>query len=189
MTNAPPPISAAQLVGMTLRHRREELHLSQVDVADLARTAGLNWSQETVARVETGRRDVSAGELVALGLALRMRPGDLLDGGAERVRLGKSESWVPGRVVQLWADGDRAPDYGYATYVDWYRDDGIAELDSSTIARAELTRDEPAEARLEVAAALHQWAADEASAGREVDQRRWKGKEAQLWQEHRKGNR
>jgi transcriptional regulator with XRE-family HTH domain len=187
MTDEPVVITTAEVIGRRLRRLRDDRRLSQIDVADLARTAGLTWTQETVARVETGRRDVSAGELVALGLALAVPPGDLLDPGGVRVRLGRSAAWLPGALVRRWADGDRHPAEGYVAA------DGAAPLHAAQADEDARRRevgwwaDQTAEA--EVHLALIRWAQAEEAAGRAVDQRRWKGKEAQLRQAHRKGNR
>lgn len=182
------PRSVSWYVGGIVRKYREEHNLSQADVAEDMRRAGVDWFPETVAKVEAGKREISIGELVALGLMLELRPGDLLDVlEGWRVRLGKNDQWVPGRVVQSWADGDRWPMYRYGETYRQHEPEGIAPLAmyGSHVEDARIRQDDPNWRK--VSAALHRWAADEAEAGREVDRKRWAGKEAQLWQAMREG--
>lgn len=96
-------LSAA--VGRVVAERRHSLDLTQAGLARLLRATGLSWTGVTVAKVENGQRDVSAADLVALGLALGLTPAQMLQ-PPERVRLGTSDSWVPGDAVHTWAHGE-----------------------------------------------------------------------------------
>jgi transcriptional regulator with XRE-family HTH domain len=62
-------------VGRRLREIRETHGWVQEDVARAARGAGLDWSRATVAAIETGRRDLSAAELVYLPAVLSTAAG------------------------------------------------------------------------------------------------------------------
>ena len=55
-----------QVVGARLREVREERRLRQSDVVVSARRLGLRWTPATVAALETGRRELSVGELLLL---------------------------------------------------------------------------------------------------------------------------
>lgn len=96
-------LSAA--VGRVVAERRRGLDLTQAGLARLLRATGLTWTGVTVAKVEGGQRDVSASDLVALGMALGLTPAQMLH-APDRVRLGPSEAWVPGDAVHTWAHGD-----------------------------------------------------------------------------------
>lgn len=62
-----------QAFGRLLRHKREELKLSQSGLA-----AKLQWPQTTVSRVEQGQRGVSLLELLAVARACHCSAADLL---------------------------------------------------------------------------------------------------------------
>lgn len=74
------PISA--LVGGSLRSWRKEEGLTQDEVARAARQIGVDWTRATVAAIETGRRDVSLGEFLALPFIVNR----LTDGGSTTSR-------------------------------------------------------------------------------------------------------
>lgn len=60
-------------IGQQVRRRREELGLSQQQLANLARAQGASTLyQPRIADIEDGRRDVRARELVALSRALEV---------------------------------------------------------------------------------------------------------------------
>ena len=77
-----------------MRLLRERAGSRQEDIAMVARRWGFDWTRATVAAVETGRRDVTLGEALALppilssALGLAVELSDLLPGDKERVALG-----------------------------------------------------------------------------------------------------
>jgi hypothetical protein len=60
----------AALLGQRLRSHREGASQRQDDLARAARSYGLSWSRATVAAIETGRRQLSVGELFLLPAVL-----------------------------------------------------------------------------------------------------------------------
>lgn len=82
-----------EVIGRRVRAMREETGRSQDDLADAARRAGLDWTRASVASLETGRRGLSAEELILLPLALHYLDGrshtiaELLEGGPNQVGL------------------------------------------------------------------------------------------------------
>jgi transcriptional regulator with XRE-family HTH domain len=103
----------AALVGRQVRARREELALTQ---DELARRAGMGWTRTVVAKIERGERDaLTLDEVLILSLALEVAPCSLVDTGAELVAVGPIT--VPARLLvaalrgePLWAGvaGSRA---------------------------------------------------------------------------------
>lgn len=81
--------------------------LSQAGLArDMAVTVGLPFTQSTVAAIETGRRHVSAVELVALSMVLRAPISALLDpGDASAVEISDGTYWRPDNLRRV-ARGD-----------------------------------------------------------------------------------
>lgn len=72
MTKAKP---ISNVIGENLRHWRSEAGVTQDEVARAALELGFEWTQATVAAIETGRREVSLGEFVALPfIANRLAP-------------------------------------------------------------------------------------------------------------------
>ena len=65
----------ATLLGQRLRALREGGGKRQEDLAAAARGHGLSWSRATVAAIETGRRQLSMGELFLLPAALNRLTG------------------------------------------------------------------------------------------------------------------
>lgn len=65
------PHPFAQSLGRVVRHRRLSAGRTQDELAETIRSLGLDWSASSVAAFETGRRGVSALELLVLPLALR----------------------------------------------------------------------------------------------------------------------
>ena len=63
-------------IGARLRSLRHERGISQDDVARAAQACGLEWTRAVVAALEGGRRELSAGELVLLPLALQVARPD-----------------------------------------------------------------------------------------------------------------
>jgi transcriptional regulator with XRE-family HTH domain len=82
----PPTIPV--LVGRRVRALRTEAGRSQDELAEAARRAGLQWTRASVASLETGRRGLSAEELLLLPLALAVLDGrghtvsELLEGAS-----------------------------------------------------------------------------------------------------------
>jgi transcriptional regulator with XRE-family HTH domain len=71
-----PPISdAAATFGRRVRHRRDELGLSQEKLAD---AAGLHGT--FVGQVERGQRNLTLHNILKLAAALRIDPSDLVRG-------------------------------------------------------------------------------------------------------------
>src|SRR6266851_3549685 len=66
----------ATLLGQRLRALREGASKRQDDLARTARGCGLSWSRATVAAIETGRRQLSVGELFLLPADLLPERGD-----------------------------------------------------------------------------------------------------------------
>ncbi|MEV0994809.1 helix-turn-helix transcriptional regulator [Nonomuraea sp. NPDC050202] len=60
------PPTVAQLVGLNIRRLREAKGKVLRDVAEAARTFGVKWDASAVSRIETGRRDLTVEELLAL---------------------------------------------------------------------------------------------------------------------------
>lgn len=53
-------------IGLVLKGHREELLLSQQELADKMRAAGFKWSQATVWSVESGERPLRISEAIAV---------------------------------------------------------------------------------------------------------------------------
>src|SRR5687768_12657825 len=71
-TNArPKPISLSLAIGRALAQIRADGGFRQIDVALAAHETGMDWTQATVAAIEAGHRQVSAGELLLLPLVIR----------------------------------------------------------------------------------------------------------------------
>src|SRR5207249_4883529 len=68
-----------QAIGEGIRELREPTGLRQEDVASRARGRfGLQWTQATVASIETGKRQLTVEELILLPLLMTCELGDLL---------------------------------------------------------------------------------------------------------------
>ena len=99
-------VSLAAFLGSRLRAEREARSLRQDEIAATARASGLNWTQATVASIESGRRQVSLEELVLLPWIAAGRVGgpaaiELHDifGGAESVMLAPTAR-LSGQVLE-----------------------------------------------------------------------------------------
>lgn len=79
--------------------------MTQDGLARLLRATGLSWTAVTVAKVETGQREIKAGELVALGLALDLSPEQMLSAEGP-TSLARGDKWVPGDAITTWARGE-----------------------------------------------------------------------------------
>ncbi|MCF7552204.1 helix-turn-helix domain-containing protein [Pseudonocardia sp. WMMC193] len=76
--------SVGQLVGEVLARRRIERGHTQGDAAQHARWAGLTWSRDHVASLETGRREsLSVEELLLLSSAYDMKLADWFEGDGQ----------------------------------------------------------------------------------------------------------
>ena len=67
----------AQRFGQNVRKRREDLNLTQ---EDLAAEAGMHPT--AISHIELGKRDARFNNIVRLAAALDIAPGDLFDGVA-----------------------------------------------------------------------------------------------------------
>ncbi len=96
-TNTSPsaPDSPAVAIGQSIRARREELRLTQAQLADLA---GIPAAQ-SVSEIEKGRRDVKAHELVRISRALHTEVDVLL-----------GLAFAPAETRVLWRRGTKAED-------------------------------------------------------------------------------
>jgi len=92
--------SISASVGENLREWREEAGLTQNEVAKTAGELGFEWRQSTVAAIESGRRELSLGEFIALPFIVNLldpkpspsrgrfrRLGGFIGGGEEDVAL------------------------------------------------------------------------------------------------------
>ena len=105
------------VIGRNVSAARERLHLTQDGLSRLLRATGVEWTPVTVAKVESGSREIRVGELIALGMALGTTPEALL-ATDERVRLGRSAQWVPGDAVATWV---RAEEPSVSQRAQWAR--------------------------------------------------------------------
>ncbi len=106
-------------LGKVLADRRKQADLRQEDIAEEAQALGLAWTRATVAAVETGRRQLSANELILLPYVLSlatMEPVSLtgLFEQADPVELTDSIT-VEGSDVASYASGERARELIWAT--------------------------------------------------------------------------
>jgi transcriptional regulator with XRE-family HTH domain len=72
--------SLEQVVGLNMRLTREQLGLSQDEVAAKVRAIGLPWSRSSVTAVEAGAKTLDLGEVVLAAVALAVPVRDLLAG-------------------------------------------------------------------------------------------------------------
>ena len=71
-----PPVSlAAQTFGERVRARRQELGLTQ---EQLAEACGLHWT--FIGQVERGRRNISLHNILKIAAGLQLDPGELVRG-------------------------------------------------------------------------------------------------------------
>jgi hypothetical protein len=111
--------SLSAVVGASLRARRQAAGVRLEQVAAAARSVGLtDWRTITVATIELGRRNLSAGELLLLprivaevGLG-RVSLASLIPNDGRLVRLA-DDAVVPARRLRAWLPEWRAP---YPTY-------------------------------------------------------------------------
>ncbi|MFI6496663.1 helix-turn-helix domain-containing protein [Nonomuraea typhae] len=66
------PPSVAQVVGLNIRRLREARSKGVREVAAAARAFGVKWDASAVSRIETGRRDLTVEELLALPRVLTL---------------------------------------------------------------------------------------------------------------------
>lgn len=86
--------SEREWLSAAIKHRRGVLGLRQKDLAALVTAAGPRWTQQIVAKVETGTRDVSFIELLAVCIALGTTPRGLLLPKAEPDSSGVAPTYV-----------------------------------------------------------------------------------------------
>jgi transcriptional regulator with XRE-family HTH domain len=72
------PVDFDERVGANIRRIREAKGFSQADLADeLGRRGGLNWPQQTIARVEAGTRPLKFSEAIVIAETLEVDLGRL----------------------------------------------------------------------------------------------------------------
>jgi transcriptional regulator with XRE-family HTH domain len=74
------PSAVSRVVGRQVRAVREQLRLSQDDLAQRLRQLDVRIDQATIARLETGPRRISVDDALALAAALGVAPAFLLSG-------------------------------------------------------------------------------------------------------------
>lgn len=74
------PTAVSRVVGRQVKAARERLHLTQADLARRLDEHGLPTHQATIHRLETGGRQISVDDALALGAALGVSPLFLLTG-------------------------------------------------------------------------------------------------------------
>jgi transcriptional regulator with XRE-family HTH domain len=97
-------VRVAVLIGQNIRSLRRAAGLTQADLADALREAGLKtWQRQTVAETESGRRDITVEELVVVAAffevplsGLIVSPGGAVSIGTVKVgrRRLRVEEWV-----------------------------------------------------------------------------------------------
>lgn len=114
MGDAAPPelrfgISVAELCRISIASRRRQLGWSQRRLAEQLAQIGVRFGQDQVAKLETGRREIKLGDLVAFAAALNTTPARLLAGaftpGRRPVSV-TSELTVTRRRFRQWATGN-----------------------------------------------------------------------------------
>ena len=115
------PVELSAAIGRAIRELRAKHGLLQEDIASAARGAGLTWSQATVALLESGRRKVSAEELLLAPLVVAYAIGDP---GVDLAALIPDEPIRLGPDVTITAAGLRALAHGQVEEV-WRAEDLI----------------------------------------------------------------
>jgi transcriptional regulator with XRE-family HTH domain len=183
-------------MGRNIARLRSAQGLAQVDLSDLMIKCGVPWTSITVAKVETGRRDVTVGEMVALGYCLRVGPAKLLETSGPVFLAKGSDAWVPGEAVGLWADGGPLL---IDTVIRWQEDYPEAAPiwqtipGSRDVATAMRRMGWPKafataldELMPRVSQRLAEWIEKEEAAGRPVTEKRRLAKESYLWRQEAK---
>jgi transcriptional regulator with XRE-family HTH domain len=180
------------MVGRNVRRIRDEKGLTQADLADAMAACGVPWTDVTVAKVEGGIRDVTVGELVALGYTLgALEPWELLRADGLVLLAKNGTSAVPGEAVTAWATGDlrdlranspalekQYPDAAYP----WLQTPPFRNhLVIERRAQAKLPTRQANTAVARVQRQLDGWMAAEEEAGRPVTLHRRRAKQAALW--------
>ena len=100
-------ISLERVVGSNVRRVRKARGWRQDDLAREARSIGLSWTRNVVANLESGRRNLTVGELLLLTTLLRVPVAQLLE--ADRTaRIYVEEVLVPGDQLSAMATGEAA---------------------------------------------------------------------------------
>src|SRR5215217_2388487 len=68
--------TVTQIVGANMRRIREERSKVLHDVASAARELGLTWDASAVSRIETGKRDLTLEEFLAVPLIMTVALND-----------------------------------------------------------------------------------------------------------------
>lgn len=74
----PGSVTPQMVIGINLRQLRGAIagppHATQGDVAESMRDLGFPWHHQTVSQIEQGRRNVTVGEVIGLGLVFNRSP-------------------------------------------------------------------------------------------------------------------
>jgi len=111
MTQDDVPTPLAQVVGRAVKDARKRASLSQEGLADRMWKAGIGWSRNQVANLESGRMArLDLREVLALAAALGLSPLELIaPAGAGRIRVTEGiegeapdvRAWVAGAVATM----------------------------------------------------------------------------------------
>ena len=101
-----------QAIGESLQALRVERGLRQDEVAAEARALGLSWTRATIAAIETGRRELSVGELWLLPWLYHVEVPDLVKAPVVQVT---PDVTMPGHLARASASG-RALRTPYTTW-------------------------------------------------------------------------
>ncbi len=82
------PTGECNICGIHVRELREKLKMSQDQLAAKLQTEGLGVNQNSISRIETGKRLVADFELKAIAKVLRTDVDYLLDDPAESLNSG-----------------------------------------------------------------------------------------------------
>ena len=112
--------TADQVVADQVKMLRQRRGISQQHLAD-----SLGWTQSAVARLESGKRSISVGELLALGWALDVAPVFLLAGSFQSGDVPVHKTLrVPTRHMLNWIrGGEPLPGANYRAYFENIPDD------------------------------------------------------------------
>lgn len=103
-------MTIAELIQKNVATYRSRREWTQADLAENLEALGLPWDRSTVAKVESGRRQVTVEELVVLAAALDVSPLALFlpRDDTQRVQITPNKS-VDGYWAWQWARGELVP--------------------------------------------------------------------------------
>lgn len=134
-----------EYVGANVRELREGLDLDLVDLSAQLETLGVRLGKNALSKLETGGRNITTDELVALAVALGVTPNRILLGDAEDISQQQvciAHKWTLTLLeAWKWIQGEKLP-------VDDANDSGVirtADLRANTEFRRRSTPHEPHE--------------------------------------------